>query len=74
MRRKKQQGRRSDERHLGEIVAAGWDLTRIRAEDHGRFVARKRVIEEDHSITLKYESSYTLDSLAMNVRRRERES
>jgi hypothetical protein len=74
VRRKKQQGRRSDYRDLVEIGASGWDLTRIRAEGHGRFVARKRVIEEDHSITLKYESSLTLSSLAMSVRRRERES
>ena len=74
MRRKNNQARRSDQRSMAVLEAAGWDLTRVRAEDHGRFVARKRVIEEDHSITLKYESSLTLDTLALNVKRRERES
>ena len=73
MRRKQQQARRSDEKATATIAAAGWDLTRIRAEDHGRYVARQRVIEDDHSITLRFESSYTLDGLAKNVTRRERE-
>ena len=59
---------------MAVLTSAGWDLTRIRAEDHGRFVARKRIIEGDHSVTLKYESSLTLDTLALNVKRRERES
>ena len=73
-KRNKQQGRRADARAEASIAAAGWDLTRIRAEDHGRFVARQRIIEDDHSITLRFESSYTLDGLAKNVTRRERES
>ena len=73
MARQRNQARRADEKAEATIAAAGWDLTRIRAEDHGRFVARQRVIEEDHSITLRFESSYTLDGLAKNVVRRERE-
>lgn len=72
-RKQQNQGRRADAKAEAAIAAAGWDLTRVRAEDHGRFVARQRVIEEDHSITLRYESSYTLDGLAKNVTRRERE-
>ena len=70
----RKQGKRSDAKAEAVIASAGWDLTRIRAEGHGRFVARRRVIEEDHSITLKFESSYTLDGLAKDVTRRERES
>lgn len=74
MKGKRNQGKRADAKAEATIAAAGWDLTRIRAEDHGRFVARQRVIEEDHSITLRFESSFTLDGLAKNVTRRERES
>jgi hypothetical protein len=73
MARKQQQAKRSDAKAEATIAAAGWDLTRIRAEDHGRFVARQRVIEEDHSVTLRFESSLTLDGLAKNVTRRQRE-
>ena len=73
MARQRNQARRADEKAEATIAAAGWDLTRIRAEDHVRFVARQRVIEDDHSITLRYESSLTLDGLAKNVTRRERE-
>jgi hypothetical protein len=69
----RKQGKRSDTKSEATIAAAGWDLTRIRAEDHGRFVARQRVIEEDHSVTLRFESSLTLDGLAKNVTRRQRE-
>lgn len=70
----RKQGKRSDAKAETTIAEAGWDLTRVRAEDHGRYVARQRTIEEDHSITLKYESSFTLEGLAKNVTRRERES
>lgn len=73
-RKQQQQRRRSDARAEAVLAEAGWDLTRIRAEDHGRFVARQRIIEEDHSITLRYESSYTLDGLRVSVLRRERET
>jgi hypothetical protein len=73
VKRARQQGKRSDAKAEGVIAEAGWDLTRIRAEGHGRFVARQRVIEEDHSITVRYESSFTLDGLAKNVTRRVRE-
>lgn len=73
-RKQKQQGRQADAKAEATIAAAGWDLTRIRAEDHARFVARQRTIEDDHSITLRFESSYTLDGLAKNVLRRERET
>lgn len=51
------------------IEATGWTIT-----DTGRrLVARKRVIEEDHSETFKYESAYDIESLAAYVNRRERE-
>jgi hypothetical protein len=73
-RRKPNAGKRSDTRSEAALAEAGWDLTRIRAEDHGRFVARKRIIEDDHSVTLRFESSYTLEDLAKNVSRRERET
>ncbi len=72
--KKPRQGARSDARSEVAVAEAGWDLTRIRAEDHGRFVARKRIIEDDHSVTLRFESSYTLEDLAKNVNRRERET
>lgn len=74
MARKQQQAKRSDAKAEATIAAAGWDLTRVRAEDHGRFVARQRAIEDDHSVTFRYESSFTLDGLAKNVTRREREA
>jgi hypothetical protein len=52
------------------IEGAGWTIT-----DTGRrLVARKEVIEGDHSITKKYESAYGLEALAVTVTRRERES
>ena len=73
-RRKPNAGKRSDAKCQAILDEAGWDLTRIRAEDHGRFVARKRIIEDDHSVTLRFESSLTLEGLAMNVNRRERET
>lgn len=74
MKRRRPRVNRSDERAMEVIAEAGFDLTRIRAEDHGRFVARQRVIEDDHSITWRWESSYTLEGLAKNVQRRVRET
>ena len=65
-----QHGRRADAKSLAAIQAAGWTHT----HNETRHVASKRVIEEDHSITWKFESSYTLEGLARNVARRERES
>ena len=48
----------------------GWKIT-----DTGRrLVARLDVIEGDHSITKKFESAYDIESLAVTVTRRERES
>lgn len=64
------QGEKGDARSRSEIAASGWALAL-----HGaRYVASKRVIEEDHSITMKYESDYTLSGLALSIRRREREA
>ena len=52
------------------IESAGWEIT-----EHGRrLVASQRVIEGDHSITMRYESAYDIESLAVTVTRRERES
>lgn len=74
--RRPQGGQRSDARAMSQIGDSGWDLIRIREPEHGfgRFVARKRIIEDDHSVTLRFESSLTLGGLARNVQRRERES
>lgn len=52
------------------IEDAGWSIT-----DTGRrLVARKDVIEDDHTITKKFESAYGVEALAVTVQRRERES
>lgn len=64
------QGARADTRARTEVAASGWKLEYI----GGRYVACKRVIEEDHSITMKYESDYTLGGLLVSVRRREKEA
>jgi hypothetical protein len=69
-KRQQQQGKRSDNRSTAEIGAAGWVLTKT----DQRYVATKRVIEDDHTITMRYESDYTLGGLASQVARRERES
>ena len=69
------QGRKADERSRSEIAAAGWTLASVTGPmGWKKYVASKRVIEDDHSITMKYESSYTLGGLALSVRRREREA
>lgn len=62
--------RRSDTRSTATIEGAGWNLARVGR----RYVASKRVIEDDHSITMRYESDYTLDDLARRVVRREKET
>lgn len=69
MSRQQQQGKRSDNRATSSIGAAGWVLTKTPK----RYVAIKRVIEDDHTITMRYESDYTLGELARRVVRRERE-
>lgn len=52
------------------VEGAGWTIT-----EHGRrLVASRRVIEDDHSVTLKFESAFDIESLAATVNRRERES
>ena len=52
------------------VEGAGWTIT-----DTGRrLVAKKRVIEDDHSETFKFESAFGVESLAAVVGRRERES
>ena len=52
------------------VEGAGWTIT-----DTGRrLVASQRVIEDDHSITKKFESAYDIESLAVTVGRRERET
>jgi hypothetical protein len=66
-------GTRSDARATATIAGAGWTLTRIRENGEGRFVARKRITEADDSETKRFESSYTLERLAKQVERRERE-
>ena len=71
-KRQREQGRRSDAKATKAIEAAGWTLSERSVR--GRYVATKRVIEDDHTITRKFESSYTLDGLRINVTRRERES
>jgi hypothetical protein len=52
------------------IEDAGWTVT-----DTGRrLVASKAVIEDDHSVTKKYESAFGVEALAVVVSRREREA
>lgn len=58
------------DRALKAIEAAGWTVT---ATLGGRFVARKRRFEDDESVTLLFESDYTIEGLAALVNRRERE-
>lgn len=71
--KRKSAGERADKRAFSQIEAAGWSLTAVREGGVGRFVARKRRIEDDHSESYLYESSYTLVALATQVERRERE-
>jgi hypothetical protein len=70
---KQSAGARADKRALAVIEGAGWTLTGVREGGVGRFVATKNRIEEDHSITKMYESSYTLVAVCSQVERRERE-
>ena len=62
-------GEAIDARATAQVEAAGWAV----GKSGPRFIASKRVIEDDHSITRKFESTYTLEGLARNVKRRERE-
>ena len=65
---------RSDNKATSEIAVAGWVLTRLRVDGVGRYVAKKTIHEaEDDSTTGMYESSWTLEGLAKQVVRRERE-
>lgn len=72
-KRKQHQQRRSEqavERALKSIEEAGWTVTTTLV----RFVARKvRHEREDESTTYLFESDYTIEGLAANVVRRERE-
>lgn len=72
-RKKQNFGKRSDERALKTIEAAGWKLTGVREGGVGRFVATRDVREEDDSTTRLFESTYTLEGLAKQVDRRMRE-
>lgn len=62
-------GRRHDTRSTKTIEDAGWNVARVGP----RYVASKRVIEDDHTITMRYESDFMLGDLAVRVVRRERE-
>lgn len=68
-------GSRSDTKCMATIAAAGWKIIRLRGvEDSTLTVARKATREvEDDSVTFMYESTYTLEALAKQVQRRERE-
>lgn len=62
-------GEAIDARAQARIEGAGWTVI-----DTGHHVvAKKRIIEENHSETFLFESSFTLEALAKNVKRRERE-
>lgn len=67
----KQRAEQAIARALRTILEQGWTV----APHNGtRFVARKRIHErEDESTTSLYESDFTLEGLAANVTRRERE-
>jgi hypothetical protein len=62
-------GRRNDNRSTKTIEDAGWDVARVGP----RYVASKRVIEDDHTITMRYESDYQIGDLSRRVVRREQE-
>ena len=67
--KRKTTGERSDKRALAVIEAAGWSVKRPL-----RWVAKKTIHEaEDESTTLLFESSFTLEALAKQVKRREAE-
>ena len=71
---RKKTGARSDAKALSTIEGAGWGLLTARVDGVGRYVAEKRIHEnEDESTTRLFESSYTLEALAKQVERRERE-
>lgn len=74
MKRRADAGERADKRAAATIEAAGWTLAfSFAANGLKRFVASKRVVLEDHSVTTLFESSYTLVDVANQVTRRERE-
>ena len=74
MRKSRNRGKQSDTRSTATIADAGWTIIRRREDGNVRYVARKQKTErEDETVTKKYESSYTLEGLAKNVERRERE-
>lgn len=69
-RQRKSRGEVAVERALKSIEDAGWTVTTTLV----RFVARKvRHEREDESTTYLFESDYTIEGLAANVARRERE-
>jgi hypothetical protein len=63
-------GERVDARGKNEIAASGWEITARPGDGHARWVAVKVVRSDDEERRL-FESSYTLDGLARQVRRRE---
>jgi hypothetical protein len=64
---------RADQKALATLAAAGWRLIGKRPE-HERWVAEKDINElDDDSTTRMFESSLTLEALAKQVERRERE-
>jgi hypothetical protein len=70
-RRKKQNhGKRSDERAVATIEAAGWKIISAREQGQGRYVACLPIPEEDESLTRLFESAFTLQDLAKQVNRR----
>jgi len=60
-------------RAASAIGMAGWNIIRVREGGVGLFVARKTIREEDDSATHLFESTYTLEGLAKQVDRRQRE-
>ncbi len=65
--------RQATQRAASAIGTAGWNIIRIREDGQGLFVARKTIREEDDSVTFMFESTYTLEGLAKQVERRQRE-
>ena len=84
---KRRAPRNNDAKAEATIAAAGWVLIKRRRlmpvvittspakleEASKRFVAAKRITEDDDTVTHRYESSYTIEDLAKAVVRRERE-
>lgn len=69
MRKRQSAGERSDARARARIASYGWEVNAV-----SPYVATKTIYErEDDTVTRKFESAFTLEAVAKQVARRERE-